>query len=59
MLITQIIQDQYNSAKVWLVTKSKSGHYGLIQKINGSVVGTSPRYGKARIQETLSWATIN
>lgn len=30
-------QDKYNSQKVWIIKRSKCGHYYINQKINGKM----------------------
>ena len=56
-MIIKVIQDKYNSSKVWLVKKAASGHYTLVQRVGGQDMGSS-RMGIKRIRETLHWATV-
>ena len=57
MVIIKVVMDKYNSHKAWIIKKAKSGHYTLVQRIDGVDVGSS-RMGLKRIRETLHWTTV-
>ena len=53
-MIIKVVKDIHNPNKFWIVSKLKSGHYSLAQRVSGADTGKS-RMGLKRIKETLNW----